>query len=779
MDEKSVTCGEGGKEMKKYSMIGNTHFDPVWLWTWDEAMASIRATFRSALDRMKEDPDFVYSFATPPVFEWIRRTDPALFAEIAERVREGRWELAEGWWVQPDCYSASGESYVRQGLYGQLYLWERFGKRAETVFNIDSFGHSPMLPQILSGSGIKNYCFVRPERHHVTLDEPLFDWISQDGSRVRAYRTEAAYEKDWRESVRKHQTDKDAMIVFGVTDHGGAPTKRAIGEIRESEDALFSTVKDFFEGHEPTWEYLGELLTGDFGPYANDSDIKRRNRVAEYALLRAERATEIANWDERATLRSAWQDVLFNQFHDILGGACIKDAYPHAENMLGRATATADELTHFALQSVTRRIRTPGKNPDTAWNTVLWNLSGEPFRGYVEAEVQWAHEFDWYDGEIALEDGDGVRIEAQVVREKSVIPRFRSRFLFPVEIPSMGYRALRVVQTGGKVEDATAFDPFLISTDRLRVRFSSEGVIEEVFDVRDGTRLSGTLLSPHVYRDDGDTWAFNIDSYGASLGGFEFLGFSVTERGHWMREIRGVYRREDARLEIYYRFYRDTPYFDVRYRVNWEAAHTVLKLECDTESDVHTAAVPAGDVQRGGAKGDLPLGAWVRTGGVTLIPNAAFAYSMKEGKLGVTLLRSPIYGDLRIEEIDLARVYDILDRGIVEGGIRVLFSGDAWREAEAFCNPPTVIAESNHEGDLPSQKSFFSMRKEGVELMALKRAEDGVGSVLRLREREGKRVTVPFCLFGSRYEITLSPWEIATVRLADGACVKSNLLEDF
>ena len=106
--------------MKKQYCIGNTPFDPVWLWQWHEAMASIRATFRAALDRMNEDSDFVYSFATPPVFEWIKHTEPALLEAIQQRVAEGRWELGEGWWLQPDCYSAAGESYVRQGLYGQF-----------------------------------------------------------------------------------------------------------------------------------------------------------------------------------------------------------------------------------------------------------------------------------------------------------------------------------------------------------------------------------------------------------------------------------------------------------------------------------------------------------------------------------------------------------------------------------------------------------------------------------------------------------------------------------
>ena len=174
--------------MSKYYMIGNTHFDPVWEWKWDEAMSSIRATFRSALDRMNEYSDFIYSFSSPPVFEWIKKTDPDMFEEIKRRIDEGKWDLAEGWWNQPDCFSASGESYVRQGLYGQRYLMKNFGKLSECAFNTDSFGHPDMLPQILKKSGIKNYCMCRPEERHYSLKSPLFRWQSDDGSSVMAFR---------------------------------------------------------------------------------------------------------------------------------------------------------------------------------------------------------------------------------------------------------------------------------------------------------------------------------------------------------------------------------------------------------------------------------------------------------------------------------------------------------------------------------------------------------------------------------------------------------------
>ncbi len=130
--------------------------------------------------------------------------------------------------------------------------------------------------------------------------------------------------------------------------------------------------------------------------------------------------------------------VLFNQFHDILGGVLIKSAYTDAENLYGRAIQTANEIIHFNLQRMTAQIKMPGKNPDNVWNLVLWNLNCCEYDGYVEAEIEWAHEFDWYDGGIILEDADGNRTETQIIDEHSAIPRFRTRFIFKSQIPSMG-----------------------------------------------------------------------------------------------------------------------------------------------------------------------------------------------------------------------------------------------------------------------------------------------------------------------------------------------------
>lgn len=764
--------------MNKKYMIGNTHFDPVWLWHWDDAMASIRATFRSALDRMKEEPDFRYSFVTPPVFEWIRKTDPELFEQIRKKVEDGQWELAEGWWVQPDCYGASGESYARHGLYGQRYLKENFGTYSQTVFNIDSFGHSPMLPQILKKSGIDYYCFVRPEQRHIDLKSPLFRWESADGSAVMAYRAKDAYEKDWRPSAEKQAENEDVLIVYGVTDHGGAPTKESIKWIKEDPQAEFSTVSRFFEEHTPTHTVTHELLTGDFGPYSNYSKIKKLNRMAEYGVLNAEKAGLIAGDYEAKALSDCWKDILFNQFHDILGGACIKSAYEHAENMLGRSLATSNEHMHFSLQSVTRRIRTPGKNPDTIWNIVVWNLNAKPYEGSVEAEVQWVHEFDWYDKGIRLEDEDGVVYPCQIIREKSVIPAFRSRFAFNAKIPAVGYKVFKLVQTGEPVVKPQV-DTSCIQTNRLTVKFSPEtGCIQSVVDRLTGQTLSTSTLVPVCYTDNGDTWAFNIDGYEDDARHFTFEGFQVNEAGDLLTEIKGTYRLGHSLLEMYYRFYADAPYFDVRYRVNWDEKHAVLKLETAVSQERHIAAVPFGTVERQAATQDVPMGLWLQADKLTLSTTGVFAYRMLNNSLGLTLLRSPIYGDLRLEPIDMSLDYDIIDRGIVEGNIRVCFQGDPWDMAEAFNNQPVVIPESCHDGDLPSAYSFYEMLTEGVQLAAIKKCEDDDCPVFRVVETKGHACKAQLVISGKQWEIELTPYEIKTLKLCGDKLETVNILED-
>ena len=242
-------------------MIGNAHIDPVWLWQWQEGFHEVKATFRSALDRMKEYPDFKFVASSAVFYEWVEQSDPAMFAEIQQRVAEGRWSIVGGWWVEPDCNIPSGESFARHGLYAQRYFKEKFGVTARTGFNVDSFGHAGTLPQILKKSGIDYYVFLRPMPHEKGLPSRLFWWQSDDCSRVLAYRIPFEY-LSWGKDVEIHarrcagemkEPVDEFMCFYGVGNHGGGPTIANLESIRCLDAdpdfptrTVFSTPEEFF-----------------------------------------------------------------------------------------------------------------------------------------------------------------------------------------------------------------------------------------------------------------------------------------------------------------------------------------------------------------------------------------------------------------------------------------------------------------------------------------------------------------------------------------------------
>ncbi len=171
--------------MKKHLyLVGNAHLDPVWQWQWQEGSAEAKATIRSALDRMQEFPEFRFVCSSASVYQWVEEFAPEMFEEIRQRVKEGRFVIVGGQHVQPDCNLLSGEAYARQALYAQRYFHDRFGVTAKTGYNVDSFGHNAMMPQLLKKSGMDTYIFMRPAPEEKEMDRDLFRWVSPDGSEV-------------------------------------------------------------------------------------------------------------------------------------------------------------------------------------------------------------------------------------------------------------------------------------------------------------------------------------------------------------------------------------------------------------------------------------------------------------------------------------------------------------------------------------------------------------------------------------------------------------------
>ena len=276
---------KGAKPMKKRKlyMIGNAHLDPVWLWRYMEGYAEIKATFKSALDRIKQFDDFVFTSACAAYYEWVEENEPAMFEEIKEAVKNGKWHIAGGMWIQPDCNIPGGESFARHMLLSQRYFKDKFGKIAKTGYNVDSFGHNASLPQILNKSGIDSYVYMRPDDNRekkYPFGSNLFKWRSLDGSEVTTYRILGAYcmrlgGGDFELYETKAVTDgEDKMMFYGVGNHGGGPTVGMIEtiEARKKNSAEFEYIyagpEEYFD-HIKKQNYALPVLTGDLQHHAS------------------------------------------------------------------------------------------------------------------------------------------------------------------------------------------------------------------------------------------------------------------------------------------------------------------------------------------------------------------------------------------------------------------------------------------------------------------------------------------------------------------------------
>lgn len=788
--------------MKDIFMIGNTHYDPVWLWRWDEALSSITATFRSALQRMEETPDFCYSFSAPAVLEQIEKTNPALFCEIKQRVAEGRWDLAEGWWLQADTNAASGESYVRQGLYGQRYLLQKFGKMSRAAFNIDSFGHCSNLPQILAGCGIEFYCFWRPNQVQYELNAPLFVWEGGAGKSVLAYRVGGDggeiftehFEEDTLKKVAENPDGQDLLVVFGVTDHGGAPTKEAISKIEQYrvtyQDKVqfrFGTVEDYFDRQKgkDLGRIKGEIQVTFIGPYSNFTEIKKNNRLAEYGALNAEKASVLAEKlvgmeYPAEKLRKSWQDILFNQFHDILGGACIEDAYFDARNLHGRSLQTTNEIVTFALQAMTNNIKMPGKNPDNEWNLVVWNLNCAAFCGAIEAEVQWAWEFPWYEGGIELIDELGEKIPCQIIREKSVVPGFRSRFAFTAEIPALGYRSFIVKKTNNPCGHIIPKPVIGAEHGRFRVDVSSGA--PALYE--NGQLLTECFLRPYAIEDQCDTWGFNKTVYEDKKQYLTLESAEITEDGLCLTKLKTTWRFGHSVAEVYYTLYNE--HIDCDYRVLWQEKGFALKLELQGRSNNLRcfASSPYGCEARLASEFEKPVGEHIslisENSGFYVAMDSIFAYHFSGSSIGLTLLRNCIFGDLRTRELEKAD-YRYMGQGETKGRLRVFTQRpkNLTAEATAFNNPPRVLLEANHAGTLKSCDGFFNCDNDALYTTVVKKQEDNDKLVVRsFNPDKDAPQSGTVTLFGKSISVSLLPEEIKTLTEDSEGFHESSMLEE-
>ena len=130
-------------------MIGNAHIDPVWLWPWQAGADEALATVASVADRCDEYPEFVFTRGEAWLYQRVERIRPDLFARIRQLIERGQWHITGGQFIQPDLNLPTAAGLHRQITHGQRYFRDRFGIAPTVGYNVDSFGHTASLPDIL------------------------------------------------------------------------------------------------------------------------------------------------------------------------------------------------------------------------------------------------------------------------------------------------------------------------------------------------------------------------------------------------------------------------------------------------------------------------------------------------------------------------------------------------------------------------------------------------------------------------------------------------------
>ena len=409
------------------NLTGNSHIDAAWLWPMTETVDVVRRTFTSALQLLDEYPNSVYTQSAAQYSEWMEQKYPPLFKGIAEQVKNKRWELVGGMWVEPDLNMPDGESLVRQLLVGKRYFKQHLGADVRIGWNPDSFGYNWQLPQIYKKSGVDYFVTQKMSWNETNkLPLKLFWWQSPDGSRVLTY-FPASYNEDIDPLRISSDLERaqalapglnEILHLYGEGDHGGGPTRAMLDRgLRWSEPNAvfpklnFAPAQNFFSDLEAkvdssnpqVWNYksivagpklpaapAGKIeipiwndeLYFEFhrGVFTSQANHKRNMRESEEQLLNAEKYSALA-WLKGdaypgAELTESWKKALLNQFHDLAAGSGIGVIYKDAQHDYDDIRWTTEEATTKALRSLSAEVNTktaaPGGVPVMVWNPLAW-----------------------------------------------------------------------------------------------------------------------------------------------------------------------------------------------------------------------------------------------------------------------------------------------------------------------------------------------------------------------------------------------------------------------
>lgn len=792
---------------EKYYLIANAHLDPVWQWCFPEGLSLVKSTFRSALDRMKEYPGYIFTSACASYYKWIKLSEPEMFEEIKQRVEEGRWAVVGGMWVQPDCNIPSGEAFCRHFLYSQSFFKENFGFAVKTGYNVDSFGHNGMLPQLLKKSGIDNYVYQRPDNRNEKPDLPFDDlhlWQSPDGSMVRAFHIPDGYcgnVNDERLTNHYYNKNQPMMVFFGVGNHGGGPSKVHLENAEKliaQGNFKYATPDEYFEA---TKDVSMPLVTEDLqhhasGCYSANSRIKEINRRAESQLVAAEKLDVLANVltgsaIHKGRIEAAWERVMFNQFHDILAGCSIKEAYTDAENAFGYACETAMGVNTFAAQRISWRIKTTDflDSDASEMRCRMWYRNGEgspmvvfnPHSFPVKSVAQFGDQ-----GVSKVLDPEGNEVRMQKVRAPYTDGDHVMKTIFEAELSPYGYAVYYLYHRDAG--DDKIYDSDLIATEnslensKVKIVFDkNSGAVSSYVLKSNEKDYAKELLGRAVVCDDfaNDTWGHGIFDYNIEIGQFGDGILELIENGPVRATVKSVVKYGNSVLKRYYSLYSGSEKLVVRTVLDFDEQYKSVKLsfKADVKNRKVTYSMPYGFIEKDANGQEEPCHAWCdicdETGdGLGLLNTSKYSFCSIGNDLRMMIARGCAYLD-HYGQGHRDSEMEFLDKGQQEFTYEIVphsekMNAELFKMSEVLNNPLQTHQETHHDGSLPQAYSAISVDKYNIIVTSIKAAEDDNGFIMRIVETDGRETTatVDFGAVNAKFTMNWKPQEIKTVRIA-------------
>jgi len=784
-------------------VTGNSHIDMAWLWPWTETVEVVRNTFASALQLMREYPDLTFTMGSAQTYAWMEEKYPSLFEEIRQRVKEGRWEIVGGMWVEPDLNMPDGESLVRQLLYGKRYFKQRFNVDVKIGWNPDSFGYNWQLPQIYKRSGLDYFVTQKIYWNDTTkFPHKLFWWQAPDGSKILTY-----FPHDYANAIQPEKMAKDLamygpamwkadagknaapagqiemMYLFGVSDHGGGPTREDLDtalRLREPKVVFpkeeFGTAGAYFANLEkhladlnvPNWK---DELYFEYhrGVQTTQAETKRHNRKSEVMLLNAEKLASIAflygQPYPKAGFETAWKDVLFNQFHDILPGSGIAVNYVDAARKYEQVQRFGREVVANSLRTISERVDTLGPSV-FVFNPLSWERTD-----VVEASVQLPNKI----AGASVLGPDGKAVPAELLATDATTNTAHIRFLAS-KVPSIGYSVYRIVNApANKPATALQVTPTSLENEFFRITVDAKtGCITSMVDKATGLEAlaapqpgdgipamnpdgkpCGNLLQLFVDKPkQWDAWNIDADFIKQHTDLVQADEVKLLEQSPLRAVIRVKKHFQNSTFEQDITMYAAVPRIDVNMRADWHEKHQLLKVAFPLKATNERATfeIPYGSIERPTtrrtpeeqAKFEVPALRWAdlsnATQGFSLLNDSKYGYDAKDNVLRLSLLRAPEWPDPHADEGKHEFTYSLYPHA------------KDWKSAMTVHRgyelnyPLLTYATPAHTGTLPATHSFFSSDANGTVITAVKQAEDGNDLLLRMYEWEGKPATVKLSL---------------------------------